>query len=76
MSRQTDAEEIYQIAKDASGPIPLSDLKEMIGYGSSRGAATRVSSAYWYYDGEGDAGACEMIARTFVDRNGHYAWWM
>ncbi len=76
MSKQTDAEEIYQIAKDASGPISLSDLADMLGYGNSHGVAKRVSSAYWYYDEQGDSGACELIARTFVDRNGNYAWWV
>lgn len=76
MSRQSDAEEIYEIAKNASGPIKLSDLADMLGYGNSHGVAKRVSSAYWYYDNEGDEAACEMIARSFVDRNGNYAWWL
>lgn len=74
MSRQTDAEEIYQIAKDASGPIPLSDLANMLGYGSSRAVAKRVSSAYWYYDEQGDRGACEMISHTFVDKYIQWPW--
>ena len=76
MSRQSNAEEIYGIAKNASGPIKLSDLANMLGYGNSHGVAKRVSSAYWYYDDEGDGAACEMIARSFVDRNGNYAWWL
>jgi hypothetical protein len=74
MSRKTDAEEIYNIANNASGPISLAELADMLGYGSSRAVAKRVSSAYWYYDAEGDVAACEMIARTFVGCNDNYAW--
>lgn len=76
MSRQTDAEEIYNIAENASGPISLAELADMLGYGSPRGVAPRVASAYWYYKGIDDEAACEMIARTFVDRNGNYAWYL
>lgn len=77
MSRQTDAEEIYEIAKNASGPIKLSELVSMlVGYTNPRGVATRVSSAYWYYRAEGDEVACETILRTFVNRYGQYAWWL
>ena len=76
MSRQSDAEEIYEIADNASGPISLAELADMLGYGSSRAVAKRVSSAYWYYHAEGDDAICEKIARTFVDRNGNYAWWL
>ena len=76
MSRQSDAEEIYNIAEKASGPISLAKLADMLGYGSSRAVAKRVSSAYWYYDEIGDEVACDEIARTFVDRNGNYAWWL
>lgn len=79
MSRQSDAEEIYNIADNASGPISLAELANMLGYGSSRAVAKRVSSAYWWYDdtdGGNDGEACEMIARTFIDRNGNYAWWL
>ena len=76
MSRQSDAEEIYNIAENASGPISLAELADMLGYGSPRGVAKRVSSAYWYYKGIGDEVACNEIAHSFVDRNGHYAWWL
>lgn len=80
MSRQSDAEEIYEIADNASGPIKLSDLVDMLeGYTKPRGVAKRVSSAYWWFHDPNcgdDLAACEMIARTFVDRNGNYAWWM
>lgn len=76
MSRQSDAEEIYEIAENASGPISLAELADMLGYGSARAVAKRVSSAYWYYKDDSDEAACEMIARTFVDRNGNYAWWL
>ena len=61
MSRQSDAEEIYEIANGASGPISLAELADMLGYGSSRGVAKRVSSAYWWYDdpnGGSDGEAC------------------
>lgn len=78
MSKQSKAEEIYEIAKDASGPIRLSELADMLGYPTSRSVAPRVSSAYWWYDdpdGGNDAAACELIAHVFVDRNGNYAWW-
>lgn len=76
MSKQSNAEEIFEIAKNASGPIKLSALAAMLGYPTSRSVATRVSSAYWYYHAEGDGVACEMIARSFVDRNDNYAWWL
>lgn len=76
MSKQSNAEEIYEIAKNASGPIKLSELAAMLGYPTSRSVAPRVSSTYWYYHAEGDEVACEMIARSFVDRNDHYAWWL
>ena len=76
MSKQSNAEEIYAIAKNASGPIKLSELAARLGYSTPRSVAPRVSSAYWYYDNEGDGAACEMIARSFVDRNGNYAWWL
>jgi mannose-6-phosphate isomerase class I len=74
MSRKSDAEEIYEIAVNASGPISLAELAEMLGYGSSRAVAKRVSSAYSYYRGEDDMVACETIARTFVNQIGDYAW--
>ena len=67
---------IYRIARDASGPVHLSDLADMLGYDSSRGVAKRVSSAYWWYYNNGDKAAAAEIARTFVDRNGNYAWWL
>lgn len=76
MSRQSNAEEIYEIAANASGPIKLSELAKMLGYPTSRSVAPRVSSAYWYYRGEGDMVACETIARTFVNQNGDYAWYV
>lgn len=79
MSRRSDAEEIYEIAANASGPISLAELADMLGYGSSRGVAKRVSSAYWWYHdpNEGDDRvACETIARTFVNQHGDYAWWL
>lgn len=79
MSRQSDAEEIYEIAANASGPISLAELAEMLGYGSSRAVAKRVSSAYWWYDdaeGGNDVKACETIARTFVNQDGDYAWYV
>ena len=80
MSKQSNAEEIYAIAKNASGPIKLSELVGMLpGYTKPRGVATRVSSAYWWYHDPNEGGdrvACEMIARSFVDRNGNYAWWL
>ena len=76
MSRKSDAEEIYEIAANASGPISLAELADMLGYSSPRGVAKRVSSAYWYYRGEDDMVACETIARTFVNQNGDYAWYV
>lgn len=79
MSRQSDAEEIYEIAANASGPISLAELADMLDYGNSHGVAKRVSSAYWWYhdpNGGDDRVACETIARSFVDRNGNYAWWL
>ena len=75
MSRQSDAEEIYEIAKNARGPITFSDLADMLGYKTPHGVSTRVSSAYWYYHNEGDEVACETILRTFVKSDGTgYAW--
>lgn len=69
-------QEIYRIARNASGPIRLSRLAEMLGYDSPRGVAKRVAAAYWWYYNDGNETAAAEIARTFVDRNGNYAWWL
>ena len=69
-------QKIYSIARNASGPIRLSRLADMLGYDSSRGVAKRVAAAYWWYYNDGNETAAAEIARTFVDRNGNYAWWL
>ena len=76
MSRQSNVEKIHEIAKTASGPIKLSELAAWLGYSTPRSVAPRVSSAHLNHDDEGNAAACEIIAGSFVDRNGNYVWWL
>ena len=63
-------EEIAQIAKDASGPIKLSELSDILGYAGPKAVAPRVTAAWWYYDSIGDGYTQGIIERTFVNKDG------
>ena len=73
-NRAAQAEEIKSLVDNATGPISIAEAADILGYGSPRAVAARISAAWWYYDSIGDGETQTAIARTFVDRNGNFPW--
>lgn len=67
-----DAQEVYEVARNASGPISLSEAKLIFNCGNERGAASHIKAAYWFFYHNGDDVKCNIIGRSFVDKNGDY----
>ena len=65
---------IIEMAKNANGPVKLSDAAKQLGYASSRGVARAISSVYRHLEERGDLKTCVEIARTFVNKWGNYSW--
>ena len=76
---KTIGEIAIEMAKDGK-LISISELNNMLtakglGYRSSRGLAKAISTAYLYWlSFDETSRISEIIANTFVDRNGEFAW--
>lgn len=69
-----EAEEVLDLAERSDHPIQLSEAAEVLGYGSPRGVAKRISCAWMYFENNGEQRSAAIIARSFVDQNFRFPW--
>lgn len=69
-----EAEEELDLAERSDHPIQLSEAAEVLGYGSPRGVAKRISCAWTYFENNGEQRSAAIIARSFVDQNFRFPW--
>ncbi len=68
------ANEVFELANSTSGTITLAEAARKLGYGSSRGVAKLISSAYWFFQRSGESWKADRISETFVDRYYRFPW--